>query len=57
MLEYKVVVTRVSEAESELNRLAGDGWRVVSTAINSGVMPFTNAAPIVITLEREAAKM
>lgn len=52
MFEYKVIVTNPSKAEEELNRLALDGWRVVSTAINSATTPFTSHAPLVVTLER-----
>ena len=53
MFEYKVIITDPSKVEEELNRLAQDGWRVVSTAINSGVVPFTRHAPLVVTLERK----
>ena len=54
MLEYKVLVLRANRAEEELNRLARDGWRVVSTAVNSGVSLFTSRAPVIFTLARES---
>ncbi len=53
MLEYKILKTKVNEAEVELNRLAEQGWRVVSTDLIQGVSLTQNATPMVITLERE----
>ena len=53
MLEYKILKTKVNEAEVELNRLAEQGWRVVSTDLIQGVSLTQNATPMVVTLERE----
>ena len=53
MLEYKILKTKVNEAEVELNRLAEQGWRVVSTDLIQGVSLTQSATPMVITLERE----
>ena len=53
MLEYKILKTKVNEAEVELNRLAEQGWRVVSTDLIQGVSLTQCATPMVITLERE----
>ena len=53
MYEYKVVVLKVRDAEAEINRLAQDGWRVVSTSLNSGVSLLTSLAPLIVTLERK----
>ena len=57
MVEYKVITVKVRDAEQELNRLALDGWRVVGTALNSGVSPVTRLAPMVITLERKTGAL
>ena len=57
MVEYKVITVKVRDAEQELNRLALDGWRVVGTALNSGVSPVTRLAPMVITLERKTGTL
>ena len=53
MLEYKILKTKVNEAEAELNRLAEQGWRVVSTDLIQGVSLTQSATPMIITLERE----
>ena len=53
MLEYKILKTKVNEAEVELNRLDEQGWRVVSTDLIQGVSLTQSATPMVITLERE----
>ena len=53
MLEYKVLKTKVSDAEAELNHLAGQGWRVVSTNLIQGASLTQNATPMIVTLERE----
>ena len=53
MMEYKVIVVRADRAEEEMNRLARDGWRVVSTAVHSGITLITSRAPMVITLRRD----
>ena len=53
MLEYKVIHTTVRDAEEEMNRLAEDGWRVVSTTTVSGSSFTINSTPLIVTLERE----
>ncbi|MBR7187490.1 MAG: DUF4177 domain-containing protein [Clostridia bacterium] len=40
------------DAESELNRLAADGWRVISTTVVSGMSFTVGTTPLIITLER-----
>ncbi|MBR7187595.1 MAG: DUF4177 domain-containing protein, partial [Clostridia bacterium] len=52
MTEYKVLRTSLRDAESELNRLAADGWRVISTAVVSGMSFTVGTTPMIITLER-----
>ena len=52
MIEYKVVRVRLRDAEEAMNRLAADGWRVVSTATIGGMSFTVNTTPLVITLER-----
>lgn len=47
MLEYRVEIYAVREAEREMNRMAADGWRVV------GIMPnLAMGHGMVVTLER-----
>ena len=57
MFEYKVIKVAVKDAEAELNRLAADGWRVVSTAIINGYSLTPGQTPMVITLERACSAM
>ena len=53
MLEYKILRTRVSDAEAELNRLAEQGWRIVSTGLIQGYSLTQNTTPMIVTLEHE----
>lgn len=47
MLEYRVEIYAVREAEREMNRMAADGWRVV------GIMPnLAMGHGMVVTFER-----
>ena len=48
MYEYKVETYKVKEAENEMNRLAGEGWRVIAVSPNVGV-----GYGIVVTYERQ----
>lgn len=48
MYEYKVETYKVKEAENEMNRLASEGWRVITVSPNVGV-----GYGIVVTYERE----
>ena len=48
MVEYKVIKTRVDYAEGELNELAKQGWRVVTTSPN-----IARGYGLVIILEKE----
>ena len=48
MFEYKVIKTKVDNAEREINELAKDGWRVISTIYWMNVK-----ALIIITFEKE----
>ena len=57
MLEYKILQTKVSEAEVEINYLALQGWRVVSTATIAGYALSVNSTPLIVTLEREVSNM
>ena len=54
MIEYKVLKSTVKEVEYELNRLAADGWRVVSSNTLSGASLTVNSSPIIVILERKA---
>ena len=46
--EYKVTKASVNAAEKEMNKLAKDGWRVITISPNVAV-----GMGVVITLERE----
>lgn len=48
MYEYKVEIYKVKEAESEMNKLASEGWRVIAVSPNIGV-----GYGIVVTYERQ----
>ena len=37
MYEYKVETYRVKEAETEMNRLAGEGWQVIAVTPNAAM--------------------
>ncbi len=37
MFEYRVEIYAVRQAEREMNRLAADGWRVISASPNIAV--------------------
>lgn len=50
MYEYRVKILGVKEAESEMNRLAAEGWRVVATMPNAAM-----GHGMVVTFEREKA--
>jgi len=48
MYEYKVEIYKVKQAEEEMNRLAGEGWRVVAVMPNEAL-----GYGMVVTFERE----
>ena len=48
MFEYRVEIYAVRQAETAMNRLAADGWRVVSVAPNIAV-----SHGIVVIFERK----
>lgn len=47
MYEYKVATYKVNDAESEMNKLAGQGWRVIAVSPNVAM-----GFGIVVTYER-----
>ena len=47
MFEYRVEKCWVRNAEVEMNRMAADGWRVVSVCYNNAV------GGLIITYERQ----
>lgn len=49
MYEYKVETYRVKEAETEMNRLAEEGWRVIAVTPNAAM-----GYGIVVTFERSS---
>ncbi len=51
MYEYKVIKTNIVDAESEMNALAKEGWRVIEISPN-----IAKGYGLVITLEREVKK-
>ena len=57
MFEYKILRTSVSDAEVEINYLALQGWRVISTALATGSALTVNSTPLIVTLEREHSNM
>ena len=48
MYEYKVEIYKVKEAEEAMNKLAKDGWRVVTVSPNMAM-----GYGVVVTFERE----
>ena len=48
MYEYKVEIYKVKEAESAMNQMAKDGWRVVTVSPNMAM-----GYGVVVTFERE----
>lgn len=48
MFEYKVVTSSVKKAETIMNIMANDGWRVVNVSPNVAMM-----FGVIITFERE----
>lgn len=48
MLEYKVEIYKVKEAEKEMNKLAQLGWRVITVSPNMAM-----GYGIVVTYERQ----
>lgn len=48
MYEYKVESYKVKEAENEMNRLANEGWRVISVSPN-----IAQGYGLVVTYERQ----
>ena len=48
MYEYKVETYRVKEAETKMNKLASEGWRVIAVSPNIGM-----GHGIVVTYERQ----
>ena len=48
MFEYKVETYKIKEAAAEMNRLAGEGWRVVAVSPN-----VASGFGIVVTFERK----
>ena len=53
MFEYKILKTKVREAEEEINRLADQGWRVISSDTINGASFTIDSTPFIVTLERE----
>ena len=49
MYEYKVVDVAVKKAQEEMNRWAGEGWRVIAVSPNIAM-----GYGLVITFERQA---
>ena len=47
MFEYRVEVYAVRQAEAEMNRMAADGWRVISDSPNIAM-----SHGVVVTYER-----
>ena len=47
MLEYRVKKCAVRNAEAEMNRMAADGWRVVSVCYNNATYG------VIVTYERK----
>ena len=47
MFEYRVEKCAVRNAETEMNRMAADGWRVISVCYNMA------AYGIIVTYERK----
>ena len=47
MFEYRVEVYAVRQAEAEMNRMAADGWRVISVSPNIAM-----SYGVVVTYER-----
>lgn len=47
MYEYKVETYKVSEAESEMNKLAKQGWRVIAVSPN-----IARGYGVIVTYER-----
>ena len=47
MFEYKIEILKVKEAESEMNRLAQLGWRVIAISPNIAM-----GCGIIVTFER-----
>lgn len=47
MFEYRVQKCAVRNAEAEMNRMAADGWRVISVCYNMA------AYGIIVTYERK----
>ena len=54
MIEYKVIATKIREAEELMNRWAADGWQVVATNIVNGSNFTVAGAPMIITFGRQA---
>lgn len=48
MYEYKVETYKVKEAEASMNKLASEGWRVVTVSPNMAVL-----YGLVVTYERK----
>ncbi len=48
MFEYKVEIYKVKEAESEMNKLAQSGWRVIAVSPDIAM-----GFGVVVTFERE----
>ncbi len=48
MYEYKVVTYKVNKAESEMNILAQQGWRVIAVSPNAAM-----GLGVIVTYERE----
>ncbi len=57
MLEYRVLRTKVRDCEEEINRLAGQGWKVIDASLLQGLSLTVNSTPMVVTLERQAPAM
>ena len=52
MFEYRVKICAVRQAEGEMNRMAADGWRVISVSPNIAV-----SHGIVVIYERKKDRL
>ena len=48
MFEYRVAIYTVRQAETEMNRMAADGWRVIAVSPNIAM-----SHGVVVTYERK----
>ena len=57
MLEYRILKTKVGNAEEEINRLAEQDWKVIDASLIQGMSLTVNGTPMVVTLERQAPSL